>query len=48
VTRSLVERAEAAGYEALVLTVDAPVLGRRERDARNRFVCRTASSPRTW
>ena len=38
VTRSLVERAEAAGYEALVLTVDAPVLGRRERDARNRFV----------
>jgi len=37
VTRSLVERAEAAGYEALVLTVDAPLLGRRERDARNRF-----------
>ena len=38
VTRSLVERAEAAGYEALVVTVDAPLLGRRERDARNRFV----------
>ncbi len=37
-TRSLVQRAEAAGYVALVLTVDAPVLGRRERDARNRFV----------
>ncbi len=36
-TRSLVERAEAAGYEALVLTVDAPLLGRRERDARNAF-----------
>ncbi|HTM20541.1 MAG TPA: alpha-hydroxy acid oxidase, partial [Kofleriaceae bacterium] len=27
----------AAGARALVLTVDAPVLGRRERDARNRF-----------
>ena len=34
----LVERAEAAGYEALCLTVDTPVLGRRERDVRNRFV----------
>jgi 4-hydroxymandelate oxidase len=30
-TRALVQRAEAAGYEALVLTVDAPLLGRRER-----------------
>src|SRR5262245_4011036 len=28
-TRSLVERAGAAGYEAIVLTVDLPVLGRR-------------------
>jgi 4-hydroxymandelate oxidase len=36
-TRSLVERAEQAGYQALCLTVDAPVLGRRERDMRNRF-----------
>ncbi len=36
-TQELVARAEAAGYEALVLTVDAPLLGRRERDARNRF-----------
>jgi 4-hydroxymandelate oxidase len=36
-TAELVRRAEAAGYEAIVLTVDAPVLGRRERDARNRF-----------
>jgi 4-hydroxymandelate oxidase len=31
---SLVRRAEAAGYEALVLTVDAAPLGRRERDHR--------------
>jgi 4-hydroxymandelate oxidase len=37
VTRSLVERAEAAGYDALVLTVDAPFFGRRLRDIRNGF-----------
>jgi len=36
-TRALVERAEAAGCRALVLTVDAQVWGRRERDVRNRF-----------
>ncbi|MFE4516055.1 alpha-hydroxy acid oxidase [Kitasatospora sp. NPDC056783] len=34
---SLVERAEAAGYRALVLTVDAPRIGRRPRDLRNGF-----------
>jgi L-lactate dehydrogenase (cytochrome) len=34
-TRSLVERAAAAGYRAMVLTVDVPVLGQRERDLRN-------------
>ena len=33
----LVERAAAAGYKALVLTVDVPVLGYRERDRRNAF-----------
>jgi 4-hydroxymandelate oxidase len=36
-TRDLVERAAAAGYGALLVTVDAPVLGRRERDVRNAF-----------
>ena len=36
VTRALVERAEAAGYDALVLTVDAPFLGRPMRHARRR------------
>ncbi len=36
-TEALVARAEAAGCRALVLTVDAPLLGRRERDVRNRF-----------
>jgi 4-hydroxymandelate oxidase len=36
-TKSLVERAEAAGYGAIVLTVDAPVMGRRIADERNEF-----------
>ena len=36
-TEALVRRVEAAGARALVLTVDAQVLGRRERDVRNRF-----------
>jgi 4-hydroxymandelate oxidase len=34
-TRSLVERAAAAGYGAIVLTVDLPELGYRDRDRRN-------------
>ena len=37
ITRALVQRAEAAGTEAIVLTVDAPGLGTRERDSRNKF-----------
>ena len=37
VTLELVRRAEAAGAEAIVLTVDAPGLGTRERDTRNCF-----------
>ena len=36
-TEALVRRVEAAGCTALVLTVDAPLLGRRERDIKNRF-----------
>lgn len=36
-TRSLVQRARAAGCEALVLTADVPVFGQRERDVRNRL-----------
>jgi 4-hydroxymandelate oxidase len=36
-TAALVARAEAAGARALVVTVDAPLLGRRERDVRNQF-----------
>jgi 4-hydroxymandelate oxidase len=36
-TAELVRRAAAAGYAALVLTVDVPEIGRRERDERNGF-----------
>ena len=37
ITNELVRRAEAAGAEAIVVTVDAPGLGTRERDVRNSF-----------
>ena len=36
-TRSIAERAAGAGYRAIVLTVDLPVLGYRERDRRSSF-----------
>ena len=36
-TQALVQRAEAAGYEALVLTVDAPTSGVRDRERRAGF-----------
>lgn len=36
--RDLVDRAVAAGYGAIVLTVDLPLAGNRERDVRNGFV----------
>jgi 4-hydroxymandelate oxidase len=37
ISASLVKRAEVAGCKAIVFTVDAPLLGRRERDVRNQF-----------
>jgi isopentenyl diphosphate isomerase/L-lactate dehydrogenase-like FMN-dependent dehydrogenase len=37
VTRAMVEEAAEAGYQALLLTVDAPYAGRRERDLRTGF-----------
>ncbi|MGH2956030.1 MAG: alpha-hydroxy acid oxidase [Solirubrobacterales bacterium] len=37
VTRALLDEAAEAGYEALLLTVDAPFAGRRERDLRAGF-----------
>lgn len=37
VTTDMIERAKAVGYDALVLTVDTPIVGVRERDVRNNF-----------
>jgi isopentenyl diphosphate isomerase/L-lactate dehydrogenase-like FMN-dependent dehydrogenase len=37
IVTDLIARAEAAGFLAIVLTVDLPVLGRRERDLRTGF-----------
>jgi 4-hydroxymandelate oxidase len=37
-TKELVKRVISAGCKALVVTVDAPLLGKREKDVRNRFV----------
>ena len=52
VTLALAARARACGCEALVVTVDSPVLGRRERDQRNRFALRKglelANNPKTY
>lgn len=55
--RRLIERADEAAYEALVITVDMPAGGKRERDFRRDFavpfrytvrnVCDFASAP-TW
>merc|ERR1711972_258279 len=35
-TRDVVQKAESLGFKALFITVDAPQLGRRERDMRNK------------
>lgn len=37
-TKEFVDRAKSAGYDALCLTVDTPLAGNRERDARTGFV----------
>jgi 4-hydroxymandelate oxidase len=44
-TAELVARAAAAGYRALVLTVDVPLLGTRLRDLRNDFRLPTGMAP---
>jgi L-lactate dehydrogenase (cytochrome) len=44
----MVARAAAARFEALVLTVDTAVLGRRERDVRRGFSLPPAIGPRTF
>jgi L-lactate dehydrogenase (cytochrome) len=45
--KDMIERAARAGYEALVLTVDTPVLGRRERDVRLGFTLPPKIGPET-
>jgi (S)-mandelate dehydrogenase len=45
ITEKLIERAQAAGYEALVLTVDVPVVGKRCRDVRNGFTIPLSLTP---
>jgi len=42
----LMQRAAAAGYEALIVTVDSLVPGKRERDLRNRFSHKVRITPR--
>ncbi|MGB7405184.1 MAG: alpha-hydroxy acid oxidase [Pacificimonas sp.] len=45
-TREMLARAKAAGYEALALTVDLPVHGNRERDHRTGFSIPPKLGPR--
>lgn len=45
-SEALIARAAAAGYEALVITVDFPVGGNRERDYRNDFTMPFRYTPR--
>jgi L-lactate dehydrogenase (cytochrome) len=45
--RDMLHRAAAAGYEAIVLTVDTAVLGRRERDVRRGFTLPPKIGPGT-
>ncbi|OJJ32855.1 hypothetical protein ASPWEDRAFT_42889 [Aspergillus wentii DTO 134E9] len=37
ITKSIIERAEKAGYKALFVSVDLPVLGARHNESRNNF-----------
>jgi len=46
ITEQLLQRARAAGIDTLVLTVDVPVSGLRERDVRNGFTLPWRVTPR--
>jgi len=46
ITAEFAARAAAAGYEALCLTIDCPILGLRERDIRNGFTINPRITPR--
>jgi L-lactate dehydrogenase (cytochrome) len=45
--KDLLARAAASGYEAIMITVDTAVLGRRERDVRHGFTLPPKIGPRT-
>ena len=45
-THEMAARAQAAGYDALIVTVDTQLLGNRERDIRNGFVIPPTMSAR--
>ena len=45
--KDLLARAAASGYEAIVITVDTAVLGRRERDVRHGFTLPPKIGPQT-
>ena len=47
-TFELADRAQAAGYGALVLTIDNQLLGKRERDLANGFAIPPRFGPRQW
>lgn len=47
IAEQMITRAKRAGYSALVLTVDVPVSGKRERDLRHRFRLPFRPSPAT-
>ena len=47
ITEALIRRASAAGYEALILTSDFPVSGKRERDLRSGLLPANKLTPRT-
>ena len=48
IVRDLVQRAQTSGYGALVVTVDVPRLGSRERDRRNSFGVPPRLTPRLF
>lgn len=48
VTKDLLSRAQQSGYEVLVITVDVPVVGKRERDVVNGFTVPLRWSPRMF
>lgn len=47
-TMRLIERARQAGFHAMVVTVDVPIMGGRDRDARNGMTSSFRTTPRIW